>query len=52
MEVLALMLELMLASVELFAGLACAAASPPNAASSKSQVINSHKLCLMAVIWV
>jgi hypothetical protein len=48
MEVLALML----AFVELLAGFACAAASPPNVASSKKQVASSNKICLMLVIWV
>jgi hypothetical protein len=49
MEVLALMLELMLAFVELFAGFTTAATCPQDAAANKKQVISNKKACLMIV---
>jgi len=52
MEVLALMLELMLAFVELFAGFACAATCPQDAAANKKQIISNKKACLMVLTWV
>ncbi|MGB5101329.1 MAG: hypothetical protein WBN94_12115 [Methanothrix sp.] len=52
MEVLALMLELMLAFAELFAGLACADTCPQDASANKKQAISNNKTCLMVVTCV
>jgi hypothetical protein len=52
MEVLALMLELMLAFLELVAGLAGAATCPQDASANKKQVISNNNTCLMVVTCV